>query len=267
MQARRGGPAEICEAALALARVISSVGQKHMIICKACSKENPDCMINCLDCGRKIAPSAAAAQSTVYHKAANYAVMAVVGSIVLNITVLGALFSADPLFRRISSLLVGIVLLSAIPAGIVALCGIRKCGKSGLLGKGLAGVLIPILLIAMAVPAFLKVRQISIQKRVEQVATEITRETPKMIDEVTRLDKATVDGANEITVDFTITSFAGKDVDKKKWDDLAVPMLKANIKNSIFGSLLKQGVGVKYRYHGNDGIFFAELVFDPKDYK
>jgi len=193
--------------------------------------------------------------------------MAIVAGMILNITVPAALAGADPSFRRIGSLLGGVVMLAAIPFGVVALCGIPKFGKNQLLWKGLVGVLVPMVLLAMAIPAFLKVKQMSTQKWLAEAVTGITREAPKMIDEATRLDKASVIGENEIAVYFTITSFAAKDVDMKKWDSIVVPLVRRGVKDSIFGALLKQGIGVRFRYHGKDGVFFAEVIFDPQDYK
>lgn len=107
-------------------------------------------------------------ESSFHHKAATYAVLAIPACIFLNI-VLGSVARATagsitPATRLILSTLPGFVMLSAFPAGIIALCGIPKHGRKKLLWKGLLGVILPILLIALAIPAFMHVKKMSEEK-------------------------------------------------------------------------------------------------------
>jgi hypothetical protein len=87
--------------------------------------------------------SAEPLKSSIYHRAADYAVFALAAAI------LGDLVASRFILVGTNLLVSGIiivVILSAVPAGIVALCGIRKFGRGKLLWKGIVGVVVPILL-------------------------------------------------------------------------------------------------------------------------
>ena len=98
--------------------------------------------------------------------------LAIPACILLNIVLGGIVTSAadtlSPAAKLIFSMIPGFVVLSALPAGIIALCGIPKHGRKTLLWKGLVGVIVPILLIALAIPAFLHVKKMSEEKRQRQ---------------------------------------------------------------------------------------------------
>ncbi len=57
-----------------------------------------------------------------------------------------------------NAMVAGIVPVAGIVAGLVALLGIRKHGKTGILWKSVAGLLTWALLAGAAIPAFLMVR-------------------------------------------------------------------------------------------------------------
>lgn len=205
----------------------------------------------------------AVSTSTFYHRAGNYAIVALAGSMFVNIAALSA-GPAPARFRQIVALVVGAVMLSAIPAGVIALLGVRKHGKKGLLWKGLVGVLVPLLLVALAVPAFLKVRDASHRLQAVAAAREISATAPQMIDESTRLDGALVEDGRLI-LRFTVVSLSAAEVDRRAWNEELVPMLRENIKNSGLWPLVQRGTIVVYRYAGNDGAPIDEIVFDPKE--
>lgn len=106
--------------------------------------------------------------SSFHHKAASYGVLIIPTAIALNVTLVAgvsaALSEAPPLVRAGISAIPGFLILSALPAGVIALCGIPKYGRKKLLWKGLVGVLVPVLLFAMAMFAFLKVRDSALKR-------------------------------------------------------------------------------------------------------
>lgn len=112
------------------------------------------------------------APSSFHHQAATYAVLALPACIILNIVLGSVVRSAadafSPTARLVLSAIPGLVMLTALPAGIIALCGIPKHGKKKLLWKGLVGVIVPILLLALAIPAFLAVKKMSEKKARQQ---------------------------------------------------------------------------------------------------
>lgn len=200
-----------------------------------------------------------------FHKAAKYAVTVLLVSVLMNLgNQLSAPATGEPA-SRIISLIGGVLFLSAIPAGIIALCGIGKYGCRYLLWRGLVGILVPVLLLGMAVPAFLKVRSLASNLALENVALQINKETPKMIDEITRLDKATAGPGKLLTVHVTITSLKADEIDRDVWNAEVAPTLKAGILASPLADKLRRGATITYKYSGSDGILIDEISVTAKD--
>jgi hypothetical protein len=92
------------------------------------------------------------AAASPFHKAASYAVFALLSSFVLQFVY--TKFFWLRLSER-SSAMAGyvplIVMLSAVPAGFIALCGIPKYGRKRLLWKGLTGLFIPFILVWVSI--------------------------------------------------------------------------------------------------------------------
>lgn len=106
--------------------------------------------------------------SSFYHRVANYAVLIFPVAFVINIFA-SMVVRADPEnisggVRGLLNAISGLLALTALPAGIIALCGIPKYGRKKLLWKGLVGILLPLLFILLAVPAFLKVRERALER-------------------------------------------------------------------------------------------------------
>jgi hypothetical protein len=110
--------------------------------------------------------------SSAFHKFANASLGCLVASFAVNILL-------DTLARqaaRDGALWVFVVvngattflMLVAMVCGVMALCGIRRYGKRKLLWKGLVGLLVPILLVAAAIPAFLTVRRKAMERARQQ---------------------------------------------------------------------------------------------------
>ena len=220
-----------------------------------------------METSTQVPPPAPPQTDSRHHTAANYAVGAIGLSFLLNIAVAPSLRGSPPALSFGFSLFTGAVLVSAIPAGIIGLCGIKKFGRKRLLWKSLVGVLLPVLLTVMALPAYHSVRKASLQKQINQVVSEMSKRLPHAIDESTRLDRVEKTGAVEITAYFTITPYRADEIDRKIWETQIVPQLKTGINDSIFGALLLKGVHIKYVYSGSDGQRFDELIFSPADPK
>jgi len=115
--------------------------------------------------------SASAASDSLHHKAGNYALLALVGSFVLQFFSFSLAPSLPAGVAVFLGLLPTLVIMSAIPAGIIALCGIPKHGPKRLLWKGLAGVIIPIVLFLASLYVVARLRALTedmIEKSEEQ---------------------------------------------------------------------------------------------------
>ncbi len=220
------------------------------------------------------APAPDAPRTSFHHKAAKYVFWALVLSFGLNLVSRGVFNAAGPEFdvaRRVFGVLMGVVFVSVVPAGIIALCGIPKHGRKGLLGPGLTGILLPLLLVGMAVPAFHQVRSNALEMRArqqaQQLADELNTGAPKMLDEVTRLEGAKVDPAKTVTVSITLTGVAKSELDPALWQEKVVAAVKQNVETTALASLVKTGVTLVYRYTDRDGVLVDELVFRPEDFR
>ncbi len=133
------------------------------VICRACSKQYPSYMVRCPDCGEKhnLGVATPATATSFFHFAGNYAVFAVLASLVwheLLPDALRVLFHVVPAVGAAANGIQLALIISAIPAGILALCGIPKYGRAQLLWQGVLGVIGPAVLFFLLMPAMEKVR-------------------------------------------------------------------------------------------------------------
>lgn len=113
----------------------------------------------------------ATATSSIHHKASKYALVALIGSFFINILATRSeLRGTDNGY--LISLVAGVFFLSAFPAGIIALCGIKKHGPRKLLWRGLIGVLLPVIGISIGVAAFQGARSAAAKVKAKADAAE-----------------------------------------------------------------------------------------------
>ena len=175
---------------------------------------------------------------------------------------------------RGATIVLGIICCAIIVLGLAfavyALLSIRKHGKRGVLGYGIAGLILNGLIVISAVaaiPAFQKIRAQTERNYVVQTVADIERECPKMIDDITRIDGVTLVDENRVSVRYTITAYAADEIDMNQWNEQTVPLLKQSIGQSIFSTFLDRGVFVEYKYFGRRGNPIDTVVFDPADYR
>ena len=88
---------------------------------------------------------------SLFHKAASFAVFALVSSFVLQFIYGKIWLRLSERASELAGLVPLVVMISAIPAGFIALCGIPRYGKKKLLWKGLLGLIAPIVLFWVSV--------------------------------------------------------------------------------------------------------------------
>jgi len=203
--------------------------------------------------------------TSFFHKAASYAVLAMLFAVAISLG--GRIFDAlkEPPFAALISGLAKLLFASAVPAGILALCGMVKYGTSRLLIKGLAGVILPLLVLSAAT-FVTKGRKLLVEKiDMVQIASAINGQGPKMVDQITRLEGATAGPGNRLTLRFTIVSFNVQQIDRVAWRTEVVPTIRKTMINSAFSDFVRNGTVVVYRYHDRNGAFVDELTFTAKD--
>jgi len=107
---------------------------------------------------------------SLFHKAGSFAIYAIVASFVLQFAYGQVWLRLPATAARLLGFIPTITIISAIPAGFIALCGIPRYGRKKLLWKGLVGTILPIGLFVFAFyySAYLRARIIEETQRMEQ---------------------------------------------------------------------------------------------------
>ncbi len=107
---------------------------------------------------------------SLFHKSASFAIYAIIASFVLQFVYAQIWLRIPPEAARLVGYVPTVAIISAIPAGFIALCGIPRYGRRKLLWKGLVGVIFPIVLFVSVVyySAHLRARIIEETQKMEQ---------------------------------------------------------------------------------------------------
>jgi hypothetical protein len=101
--------------------------------------------------------------------------------------------------------------------------------------------------------------------QLEQLAQAVNASAPKIVDEVTRLDRATAGPGRGLTYHMTI-SLSQSEIDRTEWKQKTVPAIRANtLQQDATRALLKAGITVVIRYSSKDGTYLDEVTFTPSD--
>jgi len=107
--------------------------------------------------------------------------------------------------------------IAGLSCGIRAFLSVREHGKARLFVPGLAGVLlnlaIPGIMIAIAVPSYVAARGNSVESKLEQIAKEMTKAAPAMVDNETRLDSIRVSGPRSLDFNYTVINVSKEQAD------------------------------------------------------
>jgi hypothetical protein len=202
---------------------------------------------------------------TIYDKAGDYTVIALIASIILSTYVSNNVSADLPIMKLAIHLIAGIILISTIPAGIISIKGYIKFKKASLLVKGCLGIFITILFIASAIYGWNNIE--TKQHDINHVISSTNSEAPVMIDEITRLDSASLKTNDSVNIKLTITSLTANEVNKHALDSVLIPMNKTSLKNSEFYYFIINGYTITYSYFGKDNVLISSQNFSKKDFE
>jgi hypothetical protein len=96
------------------------------------------------------------------------------------------------------------------------------------------------------------------------LAAEVRRlnSGPRMVDNVTRFDRATQGPGLTLTIDETLVTLRAADVSRQAWQN-AVPRLRQQMALGAPGALSRKGITVIYRYFGKDGVLIGSVTLNP----
>lgn len=103
-------------------------------------------------------------------------------------------------------------------------------------------------------------------KGFETAARQINQNTPIMVDEVTRMDNATVGPGARVTYHCTFIKYSSDDIDLTKLHTNLRPIVKDRVcNNKDMKQSLQYGGIYTYTYYGNDGEFLSSFDIDRND--
>jgi hypothetical protein len=101
--------------------------------------------------------------------------------------------------------------------------------------------------------------------QLEQLAQAVNASAPKVVDEVTRLDRATAGPGRRLTYHMTI-SISQSEFNLSEWKQKTLPAVRSNtLEQEATRSLLKAGITVVIRYSSKDGTYLDETIFTSSD--
>lgn len=224
-------------------------------------------------------PSPATGSRTFFHRCATaglvFLAVSVLISTSLSILRPEAPSHAQAIVSLIVSLLALLLFLAGFLSGIIALCGIPRHGTRGLLIKGLAAVLTPALLTALAIPALTaataKARTLQAQRdtvlaRLSDIAAQINKDAPLMIDDDTRLDGAAVLDDGRLAYRYTLVSLQRSDIAPDQFIALLRPGILDAYKNRPeMKPFRDEKIPLVFQYRDQSGALVAEIPVGPSD--
>jgi hypothetical protein len=218
-------------------------------------------------------------QNSIFHQAATASAFAPLIAIGLTIFSSAARTSLDSQSQRpvalIGAIVSGILILLGLICGIVALFGIRRHGKKGILAKALCGIIIPLLLSALAIPNFMAARaqaikrkhyQISAEGQMKAIADQINRQGKKMVDEATRLEGVEVLPNKTLLYNYTLVTKKSSEIPPDALNQLVRPnVVKAYTTHPDMKMLRDNGITLTYRYRDKTGHFIGDFSVGPSD--
>lgn len=192
-----------------------------------------------------------------------------------------------PLLAIGASLVTGIMMMAGFLAGLVSLFGISKHGSKGILLPALIGIILPILLTALAVPAIVKaanqaqaMRELSsagveplrgrvpIERQLTAMAAELTSQAPTMVDEETRLDRVEAGPGRTLNYHYTLITTGREDLDLEAFENVLREQLIEQYRDHPgMKPFRDEDVTLVYIYRDKAGDMLSQIQLSPSDLK
>lgn len=211
-----------------------------------------------------------------FHTAATASFLAFPIAILFGLACAAATGSVDPAYKPLATGAVTafstLIFMVGIFSGVAALFGIPKHGTKGILIKALCGIVIPIGLAAIALPtalaytAKLNSKEKIIDLQLALVAKQLTKDSPKMIDEYTRLDRVDAEPKRTLVYTYTILNVAPEDLPEGVVEkDLRPDLVGMYVKKPEMKYFRDNGVTVQHVYNDSKGTLVGKTSVGPGD--
>src|SRR6266481_662331 len=218
-------------------------------------------------------------RSSIFHQAATASAFAPLIAIALTVFSSAGRTNLDLQSQRPVALIVGIVssilILIGLVCGIVALFGIRRHGKKGILTKALWGIIIPLLLSGLAIPNFMAARsqaiknkqyQMSPEGQVRAIADQINKQGKKMVDEATRLEGVEALPNKTLLYNYSLITKTSSEIPPDALNRIVRPnVVKAYRTHPDMKMLRDNGITLTYRYRDKTGHLIGDFSVGPSD--
>ena len=164
-------------------------------------------------------------------------------------------------------------LLAGVVLGIVGCFGVRQHRAKttilpGLIGAGLsAGILC--LMLAIAIPSFLKYREASLNRAtdaLQRLADQTNKQLPVMADPETRVDRIAVIAPNLIEYQYTLVNAEIDQFDAEQFALEAQPEIVEYYRTSgQFKMFRENRISVRFAYYDKNGSLITNIVASPDD--
>lgn len=106
----------------------------------------------------------------------------------------------------------------------------------------------------------------NVEATLQQVATQINAQLPRMLDQETRMDEARSGPGKTLTYFYTLTSYDSREVDHQSALSAIEPGVRRRECNSSkMRVLFTSGVTAQFVYRGNDGGEITSFAISPAD--
>ncbi len=169
----------------------------------------------------------------------------------------------------------GLLVIIGFLAGVLALFGLRRYGRKGILVRAICGILLSFVLVVFAVPSLLATSA-SVQKGAQDFIIDaalskgveaVNKQAPMMVDEETRLIGAETRPDRSFVYRYTIVSTTKATFPPDALERIRQGILDSYKTNPQVQPFHDLGVTVIYQYSDPAGESLGEVVITPGDVK
>jgi hypothetical protein len=123
----------------------------------------------------------------------------------------------------------------------------------------------PILIVSALLIGIASFRPTAMSDVLADAVAQINAKSPRMIDETTRIEGASVEDGRRLVCRVTFTTYTREAFDMKVWEEQAVPLIREQLlATSAIQAARKEGITTVYRYSGSDGVLIGDVVIEPE---
>ena len=168
--------------------------------------------------------------------------------------------------REFVRFLPALVCLIGMCLGILALFGVKRYGRKGILIKAVLGILIPTALIAIAIPTALRaktmaaaIRAKNLDSEVHMFARELNLKLPQQVDDLTSLTSVEVEEGRTLVYVYSVELSKLESIDPSFFDEIKETLSTRYKADPEFDAFRERGITIVWRYQSAEGQILGEV--------